>query len=71
MNLWQSRLRLFHKHYPRWKDDLARLMVGLGMGRKIRKAKGSHSLTAADRDALIQAYRAIRQMALRGIDLPK
>jgi N-acetylglucosaminyl-diphospho-decaprenol L-rhamnosyltransferase len=35
INLWESRLKLFKKHYPTWKRWLAQRMVIVGMQRKI------------------------------------
>lgn len=37
-HLWESRLRLIEKHYPRWKALLARRLIALGMARKLRNA---------------------------------
>ncbi|MEO0564455.1 MAG: glycosyltransferase family 2 protein, partial [Chloroflexota bacterium] len=34
-NLWESRLRLYEKHYPRWKLTLARALVRWGSRRKL------------------------------------
>lgn len=36
VNLWTSRLILFRKHYPPWKQTLARWMIAVGMQRKAR-----------------------------------
>jgi N-acetylglucosaminyl-diphospho-decaprenol L-rhamnosyltransferase len=60
VNLWTSRLRLFAKHYPRWKVQLARWMIALGMRRKI----GVINPSAGDTE-LVDAYRTVYQMALR------
>jgi hypothetical protein len=38
INLWTSRLRLYAKHYPAWKLWLARVLVSLGMTRKLRQS---------------------------------
>ncbi len=65
-NLWQSRLRLYRKHYPFWKIGLARGMLAVGMGRKIKQTRRDTSLAAPDRQALIETYGKVRQMALRG-----
>jgi GT2 family glycosyltransferase len=35
INLWDSRLRLFRKHFPAWKVWLAKRMIVLGMRRKL------------------------------------
>jgi N-acetylglucosaminyl-diphospho-decaprenol L-rhamnosyltransferase len=53
-HLWESRLRLIDKHYPRWKAVLARRLIALGMTRKLR--------TAAPEFA--EAYAHIRRLAL-------
>jgi GT2 family glycosyltransferase len=34
INLWTSRLMLFERYYPAWKNAIARRMVALRMGRK-------------------------------------
>ncbi len=36
INLWESRLYLYAKHYPTWKYWLARYLARLGMRRKLR-----------------------------------
>lgn len=59
INLWKSRLLLYRKHQPAWKNALARQMIMLGMARRIQQA-------ARDSDsdpALINAYRTVQQMA--------
>jgi N-acetylglucosaminyl-diphospho-decaprenol L-rhamnosyltransferase len=35
VNLWESRLRLFRKHFPMWKVWLATRMIAWGMRRKL------------------------------------
>jgi N-acetylglucosaminyl-diphospho-decaprenol L-rhamnosyltransferase len=49
-NLWESRLRLYRKHYPTWKWHAARLLIGLGM-RRLRaqwtRRGGADDVTAA------------------------
>lgn len=57
INLWSSRLRLFEKYYPRWKLWLARRLIVVGMGRKIRQAQEGQA-------AVIDAYRTVQGMAL-------
>ena len=54
INLWESRLHLFKKHYPAWKLALAKRMVMMGMKRKIRET---------DSQDLIQAYQTVIRMA--------
>jgi GT2 family glycosyltransferase len=62
VDLWMSRLRLFRKHYPKWKFVLARLMVATGM--RIRAGQ-ARSLAIPEREALISAYQTVASMALR------
>jgi len=64
VNLWTSRLRLFKKHYPRWKLFLARKMVMLGIQRKIRQTYRDHHLDQDMRGQLIKAYQEILQLVL-------
>lgn len=52
-HLWESRLRLIGKHYPRWKALLARRLIALGMARRMRTA----ALESAE------AYAHIRRLA--------
>jgi N-acetylglucosaminyl-diphospho-decaprenol L-rhamnosyltransferase len=59
IDLWTSRLRLFGKHYPPWKVQLARRMIALGMRRKMQVANPS-----AENAALVDAYRTVSEMAL-------
>lgn len=59
LNLWRSRFRLYHKHYSPLRVALIRAVVRLGMRRKIGQARRDGALTAAQRDALIAAYRAV------------
>ncbi|MDZ4764431.1 MAG: glycosyltransferase family 2 protein [Chloroflexota bacterium] len=54
-HLWESRLRLFDKHYPRWKAVLARRMIAVGMARKAR--------TAANQPEIAAVYAHIRRLA--------
>ncbi len=59
INLWQSRLYLYQKHYSQWKLILAKGLVALGMTRKIQQAKHTHIDSS-----IIEAYRSIRSLAL-------
>ena len=64
-NLWESRLRLFEKHYPRWKFVLAKWLIKLGMTRKISQTRGAYQtrqISAKERDALLDAYQEIRRL---------
>ncbi|MFP4322145.1 MAG: glycosyltransferase family 2 protein [Anaerolineales bacterium] len=58
-NLWQSRLRLFDKHYPRWKATLARRLVRLGMQRGRRRIAHATTLSDTDRQELDTTYQEI------------
>lgn len=63
VNLWRSRFRLYQKHYAPLKSRLARGIVRLGMRRQIALARGDFAagkLSAAERDALIEAYQKVR-----------
>jgi N-acetylglucosaminyl-diphospho-decaprenol L-rhamnosyltransferase len=62
IHLWQSRLRLYRKHYPFLKRQLARWLIGTGMRRKIRQARRAYVLrqiSAKERDSLISAYEQV------------
>lgn len=59
INLWQSRLLLFKKHYPQWKQFLAKQLIIIGMQRKIRQAENDASLSAEDRKVIIDAYQTV------------
>ncbi len=59
VNLWTSRLRLYSKHYSGPRLIAARLLVSLGMRLQIRKATRREDLGASQRDALVNAYRAV------------
>lgn len=63
INLWQSRLRLFHKHYAPLKFILARAMIVIGITLKLRQAARQPGLDAQSRQLLMDAYRRVRQMA--------
>jgi hypothetical protein len=58
INLWDSRLRLFKKHYSTWKLAFAKQMIIWGMNRKIVEAERD----GADEN-VIAAYRTVREMA--------
>lgn len=57
--LWQSRLRLYEKHYSAWKLAIAKRMVAISMSRKIRQAQDDKI-----NDDVIEAYRKVREIAL-------
>jgi N-acetylglucosaminyl-diphospho-decaprenol L-rhamnosyltransferase len=63
VNLWRSRFRLYRKLYSPLKFQAARLIARLGMRRQIALARrdfAAGKLSAADRDALIDAYQTVR-----------
>ena len=62
VNLWESRLRLYRKHQPMWKYQLARLMIRLGMLRKLRHLALDSSLDDEQREHLTNAYESVLQM---------
>jgi N-acetylglucosaminyl-diphospho-decaprenol L-rhamnosyltransferase len=63
INLWQSRLHLFEKHYPAWKRWIARQMIVAGVTRKIRQIELDKSLDKAERAAIVGAYQQVQQLA--------
>lgn len=58
INLWDSRLRLFKKHYSAWKLALAKQIIIWGMKLKIREAERD----GASED-VIAAYHTVQEMA--------
>jgi N-acetylglucosaminyl-diphospho-decaprenol L-rhamnosyltransferase len=67
MNLWESRMRLFCKYYPRWKERLARLMIRIGIGHKYNALQHDSMLSTADRTAMQEAYQRVLEMAKTGV----
>jgi N-acetylglucosaminyl-diphospho-decaprenol L-rhamnosyltransferase len=59
INLWESRLKLFQKHYPTWKRWLAQRMVIIGMQRKIAQLNSNTPNVTEIR----QAYETILKKA--------
>lgn len=55
LHLWNSRLLLFARYYPPWKQSLARWLVALGMARKAAREADS---------AVREAYQAVGAQAL-------
>jgi N-acetylglucosaminyl-diphospho-decaprenol L-rhamnosyltransferase len=53
INLWESRIRLFTKHYPAWKLAVAKQMIAKGMAKRQQQT---------DDPELIVAYQKIRDM---------
>ena len=41
-NLWESRLRLYGKHYPRWKFIIAKRLLAWGMKRTLKRWQQQH-----------------------------
>ncbi|MBN1201194.1 MAG: glycosyltransferase family 2 protein [Anaerolineae bacterium] len=65
INLWQSRMRLFEKHYSPLKLRLARVIVRAGMRRQIaaaKKACAAGEISAEQRNTLIDAYRTVQHL---------
>jgi N-acetylglucosaminyl-diphospho-decaprenol L-rhamnosyltransferase len=65
VNLWRSRTRLYQKHYSPLRFRLARALIRLGMRRQIalaHRAFETGRLSAANRDALIDAYRTVQTL---------
>jgi len=59
LNLWRSRFQLYRKQYGPLRVALIRAVVGLGMRRKIARARRDPALTDAQRAELVAAYRAV------------
>ncbi len=59
INLWTSRLKLFKKHYPAWKYQIAKRMIWVGMSWKINQI----STDDPQYDSIIQAFNHIKQLA--------
>lgn len=64
LNLWESRLKLYRKHYPAWKLASAKWLVRLGMLRKLRRLAFDKSIDAKQRPELETAYQAIVDLTL-------
>lgn len=65
VNLWRSRMQWFDHYASPLKRVLVRQIVRLGMRRKItetQRAYVSGDLTAAERDALIDAYQTVKTL---------
>lgn len=60
--LWESRLKLYRKHYPAWKRFAAEHMVRLGMLRKLRQLALDASLSQEQRAKLADAYQTVLEM---------
>lgn len=62
--LWTSRLRLFEKHYPKWKLFLAKQMLTWGLQRKIRETYRDSTLDKESRRSLVEAYQHMQNLVL-------
>lgn len=65
INLWRSRLRLYDKHYGHLKVSLARLIIRLGMRRKVAQVRRDYAagrFDASQRDALLETYRTVSDL---------
>ncbi len=60
LNLWQSRLRLYEKHYPTWKLWLAKRMVAYGLSRQLHRLDPNSPRTPE----LKEAYQTLIKQAL-------
>lgn len=59
INLWKARLRLYAKHYPRFKRALAALILRAGMNRHIKLTARDAAQSEEMREALVDAYREV------------
>jgi hypothetical protein len=57
-NLWESRLRLYAKHYPRWKRAIAKRLLARGMKKTLRDWQHKNG-----DPAVAEAYRHVLQLA--------
>lgn len=55
LNLWESRMRLYDKHLPRWKCWIARGLIALGASRRARREPDP---------AISTAYQQVARLAL-------
>ncbi|MBN2472828.1 MAG: glycosyltransferase family 2 protein [Anaerolineae bacterium] len=62
LNLWRSRFQLYAKHYSPLKVSLIRLIVRLGMRRKIQHLRSEAGPDTARQSALIDAYEAVARL---------
>lgn len=62
--LWTSRLRLFEKHYPKWKLFLAKQMLTWGLQRKIKQIYRDSSLDDESCQSLVEAYQHMQKLVL-------
>lgn len=67
LNLWESRLRLFKKHYPPYKRWLARRLIYVGMQRKIHQTHRQYQsgeISQEAHEALVEAYRQVTRLTI-------
>jgi GT2 family glycosyltransferase len=65
LNLWESRYCLFEKHFPQWKQWIARWIIRAGMRRKMAAAQQAFAagkISAKEHDALTDTYRKIMNL---------
>jgi N-acetylglucosaminyl-diphospho-decaprenol L-rhamnosyltransferase len=70
LNLWTSRLLLYHKHYGTLKNLLARWIIRAGVNRLIKVTARDSSLSEMERAALVDAYREVIRRSRDVSDLP-
>lgn len=63
INLWTSRFILFRRYLPMWQQIFIRLMVRMGMAKRIRQTRADSALSPDQKTALINAYQTIQNMA--------
>lgn len=63
INLWTSRFILFKRYLPAWQQIFIRLMIRIGMAKKIRQTQADSTLPSDQKTALINAYQTIQNMA--------
>jgi hypothetical protein len=64
--LWRSRFRLFEKHYSRAYNTAVRLILRVGIGKRMRQVRRALALHALEPDAAekqLAAYRTVLEMA--------
>jgi hypothetical protein len=63
LNLWTSRLKLYRKHYPRWKFLTARWLVQVGIRLRLRALAHDASTPPDQRRDLAEAYNKVIKIA--------
>ncbi|MBZ0308076.1 MAG: glycosyltransferase family 2 protein [Anaerolineae bacterium] len=59
INLWESRLLLYQKYYPRWKNWLAKHIIRQGIKHQMRQTQNNAALTESEQRELLAAYQHI------------